>query len=92
VLARNFDVIPAIDVLEGRVVRLSQGRREAVTLEAGDPVALAERYAAEGARWLHVVDLDGAFAGMPTVDLLRRIASASPLPVQIGAAIARSTR
>ena len=83
-LARKFDVIPAIDVLEGRVVRLSQGRREAVTLEAGDPVALAERYAAEGARWLHVVDLDGAFAGAPTVDLLRRIASVSPLPVQIG--------
>lgn len=55
-----------------------------MTLEGGDPVALARRYGAEGARWLHVVDLDGAFDGTPTVGLLRRLAAASPLPVQIG--------
>ena len=83
-LTRNFDVIPAIDVLDGRVVRLSQGRRDTVTLEGGDPVALAGRYGVEGARWLHVVDLDGAFSGTPTVGLLRRLASASTLPIQIG--------
>ena len=83
-LTRQFDVIPAIDVLDGRVVRLSQGRRDAVTLEGGDPVALARRYHEEGARWLHVVDLDGAFSGTPTVGLLRRLADASTLPVQIG--------
>ena len=83
-LTRKFDVIPAIDVLEGRVVRLSQGRREAVTLEGGDPVALARRYREEGARWLHVVDLDGAFSGTPTVGLLRRLTEATTLPVQIG--------
>lgn len=83
-LTRTFDVIPAIDVLDGRVVRLSQGRREVVTLEGGDPVALAERYGVEGARRLHVVDLDGAFAGRPTVDLLRRLTTASALPLQIG--------
>lgn len=77
-------MLPAIDVLEGRVVRLSQGRREAITLEGGDPVALARRYAAEGATRLHVVDLDGAFDGSPTPGLLGRIASAAGVPVQVG--------
>lgn len=47
-------------------------------------MALARRYREEGARWLHVVDLDGAFSGAPTVGLLRRLADASTLPVQIG--------
>jgi len=84
VLAREFEVIPAIDVLAGRVVRLSQGRREAVTLEGGDPVELARRYAGEGAARLHVVDLDGAFDGAPSLGLLEGIASAVALPVQVG--------
>lgn len=79
-----FDVIPAIDVLEGRVVRLSQGRREAVTIEGGDPVELARRFRDEGARRLHLVDLDGAFSGTPTLDLVERIATAGGLPLQVG--------
>jgi phosphoribosylformimino-5-aminoimidazole carboxamide ribotide isomerase len=79
----EFEVIPAIDVLAGRVVRLSQGRREAVTIEGGDPVALALSYAAEGARRLHLVDLDGAFEGKPSLDLLRSITAIGP-PVQVG--------
>lgn len=83
-LAHEFEVIPAIDVLAGRVVRLSQGRREAVTLEGGDPVELAKRYAGEGAARLHVVDLDGAFDGAPSLGLLRAIAAAVELPVQVG--------
>jgi len=61
----SFTVLPAIDVLDGRVVRLDQGRRERVTVEGGDPVAAVARFAAEGARMLHAVDLDGAFAGSP---------------------------
>ena len=77
-------MIPAIDVLGGRVVRLSQGRREAVTLEGGDPVELARRYGADGAARLHVVDLDGAFAGVPSLGLLETIASAVDLPIQVG--------
>jgi phosphoribosylformimino-5-aminoimidazole carboxamide ribotide isomerase len=84
VLAQEFDVIPAIDVLEGRVVRLSQGRREAVTIEGGDPVELARRFRDEGARRLHVVDLDGAFTGVPTLGLVERVASAGGLPLQVG--------
>jgi phosphoribosylformimino-5-aminoimidazole carboxamide ribotide isomerase len=84
VLAREFEVIPAVDVLGGRVVRLSQGRREAVTLEGGDPVELARRYADERAVRLHVVDLDGAFDGVPSLGLLEAIAAAVELPVQVG--------
>jgi phosphoribosylformimino-5-aminoimidazole carboxamide ribotide isomerase len=80
----SFDVIPAIDVLEGRVVRLSQGRREAVTIEGGDPVELAKRFREEGARRLHMVDLDGAFSGTPTLGLVERVAEAGGLPLQVG--------
>lgn len=83
-LARNhFIVYPALDVLEGRVVRLSEGRREQVTVEGGDPVAAAERFVAEGASWLHLVDLDGAFSGEPDLGLVERVAAAG-IPVQVG--------
>jgi phosphoribosylformimino-5-aminoimidazole carboxamide ribotide isomerase len=80
---KNFTVYPAIDVLEGRVVQLVEGRREAVAVEGGDPVAAAERFAAEGASWLHLVDLDGAFSGSPDLGLVARIAAAG-LPLQVG--------
>lgn len=83
-LIQDFDVIPAIDVLEGRVVRLSQGRREAVTIEGGDPVELARRFRDAGARRLHMVDLDGAFGGVPTPGLVERVAAAGGLPLQVG--------
>ena len=81
----TFSVIPAIDVLEGRCVRLSEGRREHVTIEGGDPAAAAARFVADGARYLHLVDLDGAFSGRPSPGLVERIvAAASGVPVQIG--------
>ncbi len=78
-----FTVIPAIDVLEGRCVRLSEGRRERVTIEGGDPGEAAARFAAEGASWLHLVDLDGAFSGRPTPGLVESVAAAG-VPVQVG--------
>jgi phosphoribosylformimino-5-aminoimidazole carboxamide ribotide isomerase len=84
VLTRSFDVIPAIDVLAGRALRLSGGRRESPTLDGGDPIELARRFAGEGARRLHLVDLDGAFSGVPDLDLVRRVASAGGLPLQVG--------
>jgi len=84
VLARKFTVFPAIDVLDGRVVRLAQGVRSEVTVEGGDPVEAARRFAAEGAEWLHLVDLNGAFDGSPTPGLVGRVAGASPVPVQVG--------
>lgn len=79
----TFTVIPAIDVLEGRCVRLAEGQRERVTIEGGDPGEAAARFVAEGAKWLHVVDLDGAYSGWPTPGLVERLASAG-VPLQIG--------
>lgn len=78
-----MEIYPAIDVLDSRCVRLSEGRREAVTIEGGDPAAAARRFAADGARWLHVVDLDGAFSGRPTPGLVEAVAGTG-LPVQVG--------
>ena len=79
-----MEVVPAVDVLDGRVVRLSRGRRDAVTLEGGDPVELARRFAADGATRLHLVDLDGAFSGRPSLDLVTAVADAGGLPLQVG--------
>ena len=56
-------IIPAIDLLDGQVVRLAQGRRDHVTVYSKDPVAVAKRWVDAGATWLHVVDLNGAFEG-----------------------------
>jgi phosphoribosylformimino-5-aminoimidazole carboxamide ribotide isomerase len=78
-----FELIPAIDVLDRRVVRLSQGRRDAVTIEGGDPLALAHRYAAEKATRLHLVDLNGAFEGSPSLKLLEDVVAVG-VPVQVG--------
>jgi len=80
----GFVVAPALDVLEGRCVRLREGVRQQITVEGGDPVEAARRFAAEGARLLHLVDLDGAFAGVPTPGLVERVAVASAVPVQVG--------
>jgi phosphoribosylformimino-5-aminoimidazole carboxamide ribotide isomerase len=59
----TFDVIPAIDLRAGRVVRLQEGDFERETIYADDAVAVAHGFAAAGARWLHIVDLDGARTG-----------------------------
>lgn len=58
-----FDVLPAIDLRSGRVVRLTEGDFERATTYDDDPLATAERFVEAGARWIHVVDLDGAQAG-----------------------------
>ncbi len=79
----TFTIYPAIDVLDGRVVRLAEGNRERVTVEGGDPVAAAYRFAAAGASWLHLVDLDGAFSGTPSAGLLAAVTAAA-VPVQVG--------
>jgi len=79
-----MEIIPAIDVLDGRAVRLAGGRRDAVTLEGGNPVELARRFASEGATRIHLVDLDGAFSGRPSLDLVAAVAVAGGLPLQVG--------
>lgn len=82
-------IIPAIDLKDGKCVRLRQGRMDDSTVFGDDPVAMAERWVNEGARRLHLVDLNGAFAGEPVNgDAVKAIAEAYPdLPVQIGGGI-----
>lgn len=82
-------LIPAIDLKGGKCVRLRQGRMDDVTVFSDDPVSVAGRWVDAGARRLHVVDLDGAFAGEPkNADVIHAITEAYPdLPVQVGGGI-----
>jgi phosphoribosylformimino-5-aminoimidazole carboxamide ribotide isomerase len=78
-------IIPAIDLLGGRAVRLEQGDFGRVTDFGPDPVALARGFAAAGATWLHVVDLDGARLGhWCHLDVIAQVAAAVAMPVQAG--------
>ena len=83
-LTQKFTIFPAIDVLAGRVVRLAEGDPERVTVEGGDPVDAAARFADGGASWLHLVDLDGALSAEPSLELVRRVVDAAAIPVQVG--------
>ncbi len=82
-------LIPAIDLKDGKCVRLRQGRMEDSTVFSDDPVAMAGRWVDAGARRLHLVDLNGAFAGKPVnAQVIRRIAHTFPdLPIQVGGGI-----
>jgi phosphoribosylformimino-5-aminoimidazole carboxamide ribotide isomerase len=76
---------PAIDIRGGKAVRLLQGDYARETTYDADPVDAAERWAGEGAEFLHVVDLDGAKAGEPqNLDVVRRIVAAVACPIQVG--------
>jgi len=86
-------VFPAIDLRQGRCVRLCQGRLEAETVFSDDPVAMAEHWVSQGAEWLHVVNLDGAFGQAPStgsgrgssnLQVVEEIAAAVGIPVQFG--------
>jgi len=79
-------VIPAIDLRQGKCVRLTQGRKETATIYDGDPVEIAETFEAAGARMLHIVDLDGAFAetNLRNREVLREIIRAIHIPIQFG--------
>ena len=82
-------LIPAIDLKEGKCVRLRQGRMDDETVFSDDPVAVAKKWADAGARRLHIVDLDGAFAGKPVnAEVIHQIAEECPdLPIQVGGGI-----
>ena len=83
-----FEIFPAIDLRAGRCVRLLQGDYARETVFSDDPVAMARRWADAGARWLHVVDLDGARGeASENLAVVRRIAAAVSLPVQLGGGI-----
>lgn len=84
----EFTVYPAIDVLDGRVVRLHKGDYDKETHYADDPVAVADGYARAGARWMHLVDLDAARAGGYTLTgELERIVERTGLNVQTGGGV-----
>ena len=88
----SFTVYPAIDVRDGRVVRLAQGDYARETRYAADPLAQALAYADAGARWLHLVDLDAAREGGYTLlPLLRAIAEDGRLQVQTGGGVRSAT-
>lgn len=83
-----LQLLPAIDLLEGRCVRLRQGNYDDSTVFSNDPVEMALRWKNEGAERLHLVDLDGAKAGKPVnQDVVRRIVEATGLPCQLGGGI-----
>jgi len=82
-----FQVLLAVDVLDGRAVRLERGDFDAVTREAGDPLELARRLAARNPPLLHVVVLDAARDGGAPVELARRLAAAVPVPIQLGGGV-----
>jgi len=83
-----FQVIPAIDIQNGKAVRLRQGRAEDSTVFSHSPLDVAKRFVSAGASRLHVVDLDGAFLGKPVnADIISRIASSVEVPVQVGGGV-----
>jgi len=81
-------IFPAIDIKDGKVVRLFQGKFDEVTEYSGDPLVVAQNWQQKGAQWLHVVDLDGAKTGeMHNRDTIIAIAKKVSVPVQVGGGI-----
>lgn len=81
-------LFPAIDIQNGKAVRLKQGQKDKYTVFADDPVEMARHWNKQGAKWLHIVDLDGAFEGYAkSAPIIERICQAINIPVQIGGGI-----
>ncbi len=84
-------LLPAIDILDGKAVRLTRGDFEQRTIYDADPVQAARRWVDAGARALHVVDLDGARSGHPAnLELVKRVVASVPVPVQVGGGLRTS--
>lgn len=78
-------LLPAIDLMDGQVVRLRQGRAQERTIYGADPVAVARRWEAGGGHWLHLVDLDAAFGNATdNFDAVRKIVEAVEIPCELG--------
>lgn len=81
-------IIPAIDLKGGRCVRLLRGEMSAETVYGDDPVAMGRRWVAEGAEYLHVVDLDGAVSGQPVNGAaIAALCTALPIPIEVGGGV-----
>ena len=81
-------LFPAVDIKDGQAVRLRRGKAEEVTVFSPDPVAMAKQWQDMGARYLHIVDLDGAFAGSDiNLPLITKMRNALSIPIQVGGGI-----
>src|SRR5258708_16486431 len=81
-------ILPAIDLFEGQVVRLRQGKLEEKTVYPGDPLFYATRWEEEGANCLHIVDLEAAFTGeQRNLGLIKKLVSSLNIPVEVGEGI-----
>jgi phosphoribosylformimino-5-aminoimidazole carboxamide ribotide isomerase len=81
-------IIPAIDLKGGKCVRLLRGDMQAETVYGDDPVAMGRRWVAAGARYMHVVDLDGAVTGSPVnADVIAQLCAKLPIPVEVGGGV-----
>jgi len=84
----SFEVIPAVDILDGKCVRLEKGNYDKVTVYSDDPVEMALKWQNEGYTRLHIVDLDGAKSGKPkNIKIIRNIAKSIKIPIQVGGGI-----
>ncbi|MEA3493207.1 MAG: 1-(5-phosphoribosyl)-5-[(5-phosphoribosylamino)methylideneamino]imidazole-4-carboxamide isomerase [Candidatus Margulisiibacteriota bacterium] len=83
-----FEIIPAVDILNGKCVRLKQGRYDAETVYDEDPVEVAKRWESQGAKRLHIIDLDGARTGIPkNIEIIKSIIKETNIPIQAGGGI-----
>ncbi len=81
-------IFPAVDIKGGRCVRLVQGRKEQETVYGHNPAAQASEWEKQGAEWVHVVDLDGAFSGVPkNREIIKEMVASLNIPVQLGGGI-----
>jgi phosphoribosylformimino-5-aminoimidazole carboxamide ribotide isomerase len=81
-------IIPAVDIKDGRCVRLLQGRKDAETVFSDDPAAMAAKWAVDGAQLIHVIDLDGAFEKAPrNFQSIKKILGSVAVPIQVGGGI-----
>ena len=84
----SFVIYPAIDIVNGKCVRLHQGDYDLEKIYSEDPVSQALQFASEGAEWIHVVDLDAARTGNPeNREIISHIAAESPIPIQTGGGV-----
>src|SRR3954447_19187848 len=87
-MTRGFAIVPAVDVLDGRAVRLLRGDYDSVEVDAGEPLALVRRAAAASPPLVHVVALGAARDGGAPVELARAVVeAAAPVPVQLGGGV-----
>jgi phosphoribosylformimino-5-aminoimidazole carboxamide ribotide isomerase len=83
-----MQIIPAIDIIDGKCVRLKQGKYDAETVYADDPIEIARRWESQGAQRIHVIDLDGARTGIPkNIEVLKEIIKETNIPIQAGGGI-----